>query len=379
MQTLQVNTTLNLGDINVNPEYEALVPPQTEEEYNRLKDSIAEVGLYEPIVVNKQFTILDGHHRWRACRELETLPRFTVKHFETQLDEEIYVIETNVLRRQLNQYQKTLMGLKLEPLYREKAKQNQLSRNEDGRFAPNGANGTIDTDKLVSQIIGLGERTYQRAKYVLRNGTVNQLKKFKQGKKRAGSLYKEIIRKEKIAALKAEIPDIPNPQGPFDVIVVDPPWPYRGYGNKEYDADGNRADSPYPEMDIEDIKALELPTPENCVLWLWTTNMFMHEAYHVLEAWGFTPKTILTWVKDRMGLGRWLRNQTEHCILAIKGTPMVDLYNETTVLNAPNRGHSTKPDEFYELVDTLCIGTPIDWISRQEREGWTTFGTMEGS
>jgi N6-adenosine-specific RNA methylase IME4 len=52
---------------------------------------------------------------------------------------------------------------------------------------------------------------------------------------------------------------------------------------------------------------------DGCVLWLWTTNHFMPHAFAVLDRWGFEHKTILTWVKPGMGLGDWLRGNTEHC------------------------------------------------------------------
>jgi len=376
MQTLQVNTTLNLGDIIINPDYEAIVPSLTDEEFERLKNSIAEVGLYEPIVINKERVILDGHHRFKACKEVGVLPRFTIKHFQSKIAEEIYVIETNVIRRQLNQYQKTILGLRLEPLYTLQAQERSGTRTD----LTLGTNvHQVDWGKTRDKIalkVGLGSgKTFDRAKYVLNNGTITQISLFKKGKKRAGSLYREIKHREKIEELKAEIPELVEPQGDYEVIVVDPPWPY---GTK-YDADAGRRASPYPELDLEKIKAIELPASENCVLWLWTTNRFLHEAFHVLEAWGFEPKTVLTWVKDRMGLGTWLRGQTEHCILAVKGSPIVNLTNQTTVLHAFNKGHSTKPDEFYELIDEYCIGNKLDWFSRTPREKWSTFGTMEGS
>ena len=64
-------------------------------------------------------------------------------------------------------------------------------------------------------------------------------------------------------------------------------------------------------MTIEQIKGLDVGSlaGPDCVLWLWTTNAHMREAFNVLDAWGFTFKTILTWVKHTMGLGDWLRGQ----------------------------------------------------------------------
>ncbi len=133
-------------------------------------------------------------------------------------------------------------------------------------------------------------------------------------------------------------------------------------------------------MSIAELEALELPAAKNCVLWLWTTNAFMGEACHLLKAWGFQRKTILTWVKTwdsgkpRLGTGRWLRNRTEHCLLAVKGSPKVSLTNQSTVLEAPTRGHSRKPDAFYALVDSLCVGRKLDYFSREKRPGWEQFG-----
>jgi N6-adenosine-specific RNA methylase IME4 len=80
----------------------------------------------------------------------------------------------------------------------------------------------------------------------------------------------------------------------------------------------------------------------------------MREAFQVLDAWGFEQKTILTWAKERMGMGDWLRGQTEHCLLAVRGKPIVTLTNQTTLLHAPKRAHSQKPVEFYDLVELLC-------------------------
>src|SRR5687767_14928753 len=75
----------------VNKDYQALVAPLTNDEYEKLKDDIQRHGLEEPIKVNSQMVILDGHHRNKACQELGIPPRFEVKRFENQLLEKRYV------------------------------------------------------------------------------------------------------------------------------------------------------------------------------------------------------------------------------------------------------------------------------------------------
>lgn len=156
----------------------------------------------------------------------------------------------------------------------------------------------------------------------------------------------------------------------YDVIVVDPPWPY---GTK-YDPAGRRAANPYPEMSLDEIKAIELPAADDCVLWLWTTHKFMRYAFEIIDTWGFRDVAILTWVKDRIGLGSWLRSQSEFCIMAVKGKPKINLSNQSTVIYGKLREHSRKPDEFYEMVNSLCAGYKLDYFSREQRVGWDQFG-----
>jgi N6-adenosine-specific RNA methylase IME4 len=130
-------------------------------------------------------------------------------------------------------------------------------------------------------------------------------------------------------------------------------------------------------MTLEEICAVKVGdiAHEDCVLWLWTTNAQMRDAYVVLDAWGFKDKTILTWVKDKMGLGDWLRGQTEHCIMAVRGNPIVTLTNQTTALHAPARAHSEKPEEFYRLVETFCPAPRYAYLfSRNNRDKWDCHG-----
>jgi N6-adenosine-specific RNA methylase IME4 len=191
------------------------------------------------------------------------------------------------------------------------------------------------------------------------------------------SLAKTEKRQREIIVIQEAIKHLEAPQQKYDVIVIDPPWPY----GSEYDPESRRVASPYPEMSIEEITSIPVPCAENSILWLWTTNAFMKDAFHILDSWGFEPKTILTWAKDRIGIGYYLRGQTEHCILATKGNPNYNTENAqkySTLLHAKNEGHSQKPQEFYDLVDAICLGWKLDYYGRKKREGWHVFGTLEG-
>jgi N6-adenosine-specific RNA methylase IME4 len=159
------------------------------------------------------------------------------------------------------------------------------------------------------------------------------------------------------------------------VIAADPPWPYE----LRQEDPSHRGAVPYPAMSIDQICAMgdevRRIAHENCVLLLWTTNNHMREAYLVAEAWGFEVKTIVTWFKDKMGMGDWLRGQTEHFLVCVRGHPTVVLTNETTALFGKVRGHSEKPEEFYEFVEKWAPAPRYaELFSRHKRENWDGHG-----
>jgi N6-adenosine-specific RNA methylase IME4 len=165
------------------------------------------------------------------------------------------------------------------------------------------------------------------------------------------------------------------------VIVADPPWPYE----IRKEDPSHRGTTPYTQMSIEQIRALDVRdiAHDDFLLWMWTTNHHMREAFGVLDSWGFVQKTILTWAKDRMGMGDWLRGQTEHCLLAVRGKPTVELTNQTTLLQGPVRKHSQKPAEFYDFVERLCPAPLYAYLFSRYRhnEKWDCHGdeAPEGS
>jgi N6-adenosine-specific RNA methylase IME4 len=175
--------------------------------------------------------------------------------------------------------------------------------------------------------------------------------------------------------IKPLLESMPLPEGLFSVIACDPPWQY----GTTYNPDSRRVAAPYSEMSYEQLSVLEIPSADDSILWLWTTNAFMHDAYHLLEDWGFQHKTILTWFKDKIGVGYWLRGETEHCLLAIKGKPKINHEKAlSTHLKVKSLNHSKKPNEFYELIEDLCgeatEKTHLEMFAREKRPNWATWG-----
>jgi N6-adenosine-specific RNA methylase IME4 len=190
---------------------------------------------------------------------------------------------------------------------------------------------------------------------------------------RVNGVYRRLKIAKQAELIRAEPPPLPG-NGPYRVGIVDVPWPYE-VRSEDPSVRGVR---PYPTMTLEQIRALPVASimHEDSILWMWTTNLFMRHAYTALDAYGFAERSILTWDKGRFGNGDWLRGQTEHAILAVRGKPVVTLTNQSTLLRAPWRGHSVKPPEFYNLVESLCPAPRYaDLFSRyRHNERWDCHG-----
>lgn len=188
-----------------------------------------------------------------------------------------------------------------------------------------------------------------------------------------------ILEKIKQANRKADInrqieiieSGIEKPDGLFDVIAIDPPWNY----GTQFNSSGRRVANPYPEMTQDELKSMNIPAAENCVMFLWTTHKFIWDAKELLDAWGFEYRSMIVWNKQKIGMGDLFRMQCEFCLVGMRGKPIFkDNHSIRDIIEEPRREHSRKPTAFYNLVNELCVGRKLDYFSREQRDGWWCYG-----
>lgn len=155
----------------------------------------------------------------------------------------------------------------------------------------------------------------------------------------------------------------------FRTIMADPPWEIgqKGrYGARDH----------YSLLPLDQIKALPVAdlAEDNAHLYLWVINGAIREGIDVMEAWGFTYRSPLTWIKPRMGLGNYLRNQTEHLLLGTRGQAPVKFRGQGTWLYAPLQEHSHKPEEQYAVMERLSDGPYLELFARRRQPGWHIWG-----
>jgi N6-adenosine-specific RNA methylase IME4/ParB-like chromosome segregation protein Spo0J len=360
------------------------------QDFAELVDDIREHGLHEPIVVYED-KVLDGRNRLRACTAAGIEPTFTAY---TGDDPVAYVVSLNLRRRHLNESQRAMVAAKLATL--------KLGDNQHSEGLPIGRS---------SELLNVGERSVARAREVIDRGATELVQAVERGRVSASAAAdiatqpieeqreivargeREILRAaQDIRARKAEIRRAErierlavtcNQNTPFPrdrryaVLYADPPWHFEVY-NEESGLE-RAAGNHYSTMSLDEICGLPIPnlaTPD-AVLFMWTTVPHLRESFNVLVAWGFEYKTNIVWVKDKIGLGYFVRNQHELLLVATRGdmSSPSPANRPPSVITAPRREHSRKPDEAYALIEQMYPELPkIELFARRARPGWVAWG-----
>ena len=184
----------------------------------------------------------------------------------------------------------------------------------------------------------------------------------------------------------------PPQAGTYRAIYADPPWRFGTYSDK---GKGRSAEAHYDCMTLADIKAMPVASwgASDAALFLWTTDPMLRHAMDVIEAWGFTYKTVaFYWVKLNKGrggiflsardfftgMGFWTRANPELCLLATRGKPQRRATNVAKLLIEARREHSRKPDETYARIERLVDGPYLELFARASRPGWDRLGNQAG-
>jgi N6-adenosine-specific RNA methylase IME4 len=255
-------------------------------------------------------------------------------------------ISENCFRKDLTPSEIDELRRRCEPVIQQATKERQR---EGGRLKGGGKfphAGVRKTRDIIGRFVGRSGRTVEKIAAVVDAAKADP--------GRFGDLVNDMDRTGNVdrahrnMLIRRDEGHVANLQpvaGKFPTLVIDPPWDYQQWR-------GGPAGPTYVTMTHQQLLALPVSTwaASDCHLYLWTTNAFMPQAVELVAAWGFVHKTILTWVKPRIGFGQYFRNQTEQALFAIKGNLAVRCRNISTVIEAPQGKHSEKPERFYEIV-----------------------------
>ena len=424
----QPNGVNELLNIVIDQEFKNLIPPLIEEDRSRLEQSILEEGCRDALVLWGN-TLVDGHNRYEICTKYDIPFETTQMDFASRNDAMLWMIKNQLARRNLSAADRILLAQKQRPMLEEIAKKNQQEAGQTFGRGMNDPIAVVQSDKSYSEeiavvnsdesdpeetpsvyeLLGVDPEPPKKANKVnVRNeiakaagvgsGTVARFEQIQQKKpelvddirehklsidaaykqvKEQERADKEAKREEQRQENAEKVEQLSSPleaQGLFQTIVIDPPWDWGDEGDINQ---FGRAKPDYHTMPIEEIRQLPVGqiADENCHLYLWVTNRSLPKAFSLIEAWGFRYITCITWVKPYFGMGNYFRGDTEQVLFAVKGSQPLKRKDMGTHFEAPRgQGHSAKPDEFYDIVESCSYGPYIDIFGRKDRDGWSVWG-----
>jgi N6-adenosine-specific RNA methylase IME4 len=300
-----------------------------------------------------------------------------------------WIILNQFGRRNINNYQRSVLALELKPIIAEKAKENLVTHTADGyQGLQISAKAPIDTRKELATIAGVSHDTIAKVERIEADAMDKIKAQVKSGELSINQAYQSVKREEKLRdveqriethkAVQTGVTDIFSTDKRYNIIYADPAWEYWSGGNKNQNLH-------YQTMTMDDICALPVKdiADKDCVLFLWVTYPILQDCFKVIDAWGFKYSTAaFVWVKKNkisdspfIGCGAWTRANSELCLLATKGSITRLDASVSQIIDAPIGEHSKKPQETRHLITKLVGELPrIELFSRDSADGWDVWG-----
>lgn len=371
-----------------------LLRPLSESEISGLREDIRRRGeILVPIVTDENYGVIDGGHRITIAGELgltdvpiEIRPGLTLE------EKRSLALALNEHRRHLSQEEKRdLIARRLKATPERSNRQiaeevgaspttvgsvreeleatvqiGQLDRTtgKDGKSRPAKvrAESVGDAAAATYFLSGMSDDLPEGAM------DVTDLQRIRKEGKRAEKLKQNLKLIENTPPAKAITGET------FQAIAIDPPWDWGDEGDVDQFGRGRPV---YGTMSIEQITALPVSdlSSKDAHLYLWITNRSLPKGFALMEEWGFRYVTMITWCKPSIGMGNYFRGSTEHVLFGVKGSLPLLRKDVGTWFSANRQGrHSTKPEEFYQLVESCSPGPWLEMFARSQRPGWKQWG-----
>lgn len=224
-----------LFDVRIDPEFERLIDPLTDEEYAQLKENIREYGLQDRIKIwtepgTDYYVIIDGHNRNRILHELaeeepeeEWLQDSNYDSgmvFTNRTEAKEYIIKNQIGRRNLTPFQRTELALKLKPIIAQRAKENQKAA---GGAVPQKSSKAVDTRKVIAKAAKVSTDTVSKVEKILKNASEEEKEKLRKGESSINRTFKRVSGLEKKEPLTWVNPHVEtkSEQHPYDPSAIE--------------------------------------------------------------------------------------------------------------------------------------------------------------
>ena len=309
--------------LQIKDEFKKLIPALSVEEFNQLEQNCLAEGIREKIITWNGF-IIDGHNRYEIATRWNLEYQTESKRFETENDVREWMINNQFGRRNLSNYQRSVLALELESVFSERAKEQQGKRTDIKQISAESK--PIETRKELAKVANVSHDTIAKVKVIEAKATEQVKAQLSTGEVSINQAYQEIKKEEKkinYEQNKAEfekeikitninqviilgdsieiLPTLKN--NSFDLLLSDPPYGMdfkSGWNNKEKIANDKIKDT---ITLFEDVLKNSVPLlKDNAHFYLFGNIDFLPEIKPIIEKY-LNLKSILIWDRKIIGMG----------------------------------------------------------------------------
>lgn len=307
-------------------ELESLIPPLTSEEFKQLERNILEEGIRDPLVTWNGI-LVDGHNRYRIATEYDIDFVTVEKEFADMNAVKEWMINNQFGRRNLNNYQRSVLALQLEDVFKAKAKEN-LGKNQYSSPQISAETKPIETRQEIAKVANVSHDTIAKVKRIEATASPEIKAMVSTGQISINEAYKG-IKKEKHEQLKTQkaIEIIENvyesntnifhgncidfiktiEDKSIDCLITDPPYgvdiQFGAYDNqlsRKIENDGNIDDA----LLLLDKMLFEVKSKlkDNAHIYIFC-NWKIYPQFSAIISNHFQIKNLIIWDKLFMGMG----------------------------------------------------------------------------
>jgi len=181
-------------DLKIKDEFKKLIPPLTAEEFTQLENNCLDEGIRDAIITWNGY-IIDGHNRYEIVKRWGIEYKTIEKHFDSEEDVKEWMILNQFGRRNLSNYQRSVLALQLEEVFRAKAKEKQ--KEAGGAVRQISDKAVVDTKKELAKIADVSHDTIAKVKTIEQKASPEIKEKLTTGEISINQAYQDIKKEEK--------------------------------------------------------------------------------------------------------------------------------------------------------------------------------------
>lgn len=335
-------------ELIIDPEFAALIPPLTPEEFSGLEKSILEEGCRDAIIVWGNI-IVDGHNRFKICSKHNIPYRTKGRDFQNREAVMLWMLRNQLSRRNLNDFQRVEMVRKYEQTVKAQAKERQATSTGGANpqlreKLPEAVIGKRATDEL-GELAGVSRKTYEHAAAVLDNAPEPIIQAARDKELSINAAYEVTKMAEEQQTEVAQL--IEHGQKPKAAIAQ--------VKRQTQESSPSAVLKPsLSENSLEHVCISEFPDgavtltdyPADCILLLWVKPEFLQQAL-TASLWRGSDKFTYKGVAFIWAYGGAVQKL---CLLELRGNVSLPYDWDSRIIDVQYKGKSLYPDEFDKYI-----------------------------